>query len=161
MGVAVLEDPLTGLGHRRMLMESLDAQHDRHVTALFVDIDRFKDVNDHFSHEVGDEALRRVARVIDARCRGTDVVARYGGDEFVVLSALAGSGAHSLAERLRAAVAAEDWESVAPGLQITISVGIGHFGAPRSALASADLALAQAKRAGRDQVVVATGAEKG
>ncbi len=157
MGVAVLEDPLTGLGNRRMLMESLEAQSDRHVTALFVDLDRFKEVNDTFSHEVGDEALRRVARVIDARCRGTDVVARYGGDEFVVLSALAGSGAQALAERLRSAVAAEDWESVAPGLRITISVGIGSFGAPRTAMASADRALALAKRSGRDQVVLAAG----
>lgn len=159
MGVAVLEDPLTGLGNRRMLMESLEAQRDRRVTALFVDLDRFKAVNDEFSHEVGDEALRRVARVIDARCRGTDVVTRYGGDEFVVLSALSGADAFALAERLRGAVAAEDWESVAPGLRITVSVGIGHEGFPRPALASADRALAQAKRSGRDQVVLDLGAE--
>ncbi|WP_372592793.1 diguanylate cyclase [Actinotalea sp.] len=159
MGVAVLEDPLTGLGNRRMLVESLDAPHDLQVTALFVDLDQFKEVNDAFSHEVGDEALRRVARIIDARCRGTDVVTRYGGDEFVVLSTLTGEAAVALAERLRVAVAEEDWEAVAPGLRITVSVGIGHAAAPRRALASADRALAEAKRGGRDRVAVAAGLE--
>ena len=152
MGMVVLEDPLTGLGNRRKLIESLDAQHDVPVTALFVDLDQFKEVNDAFSHEVGDEALRRVAQVIGTRCRETDVVVRYGGDEFVVLSTLTGHAALALAERLREAVAAEDWESVAPGLQITVSVGIGQTGTPRRALASADRALTAAKRGGRDRV---------
>ena len=83
LGRDAMIDPLTGLGNRRMLdagiAESLGG------AALFVDVDLFKDVNDRFSHAVGDEVLRRIADILRAHCRAHDVVVRFGGDEFVVL----------------------------------------------------------------------------
>lgn len=153
MGRAVLEDPLTGLGNRRMLQASLDAAATP-PSAVFVDVDDFKSVNDTHSHAVGDEVLRRIGHVLRAQCRAEDVIVRYGGDEFIVLTVGEDQRAAQVAHRVHRAIRDVDWSDLADGLRVTVSVGVGHPGSGHTALGSADVALLAAKRAGRDRVVV-------
>lgn len=154
LGRDALIDPLTGLGNRRMLDAGIAETLGGAV--LFVDIDRFKRVNDAFSHGVGDEVLRRVADILRAHCRTQDVVVRFGGDEFVVLLPMTGADeAATVAERIRSAVGREPWCDVATSLTVSVSVGVAASGAAAGgALRDADAALYEAKAAGRDRVVV-------
>jgi diguanylate cyclase (GGDEF)-like protein len=90
-----------------------------------IDVDRFKQINDNFSHLVGDEVLKVVAAVLKAAVRTEDFVARLAGDEFVVLfghSPLA--AAEQACARMKAAVQAHDWQALARGLKVSISVGL-------------------------------------
>ncbi len=152
MGEAARRDPLTGLGNRQRLLDLLDGP-DGPVAVLFVDVDRFKSVNDTFSHEVGDEVLRQVATLLARQCRAGDVVVRYGGDEFVVVVADDPRGAAAVAERVHAAVRDHPWRRAAPGLAVSVSVGVATAPDLATALAAADGALYAAKRQGRDRVV--------
>jgi diguanylate cyclase len=86
IGRDVLVDPLTSLGNRRMLTQGL-GRAGAHMSVVFLDVDRFKEINDTFSHDVGDQVLLRIATILRQQCRADDVVIRYGGDEFVVLVA--------------------------------------------------------------------------
>lgn len=151
-----LADPLTGLGNRRLMRASVDRAQGP-ISVVFIDVDRFKHVNDVFSHAVGDEVLMRVAAILRQHCRPEDDVVRYGGDEFVVL--VHGDGAVSAAEdiayRLHAAVADTDWGGIAENLDVTVSIGVARGAAAMDALATADGALFEAKRAGRNRVVAA------
>jgi diguanylate cyclase (GGDEF)-like protein len=155
MGRVVLQDPLTGLGNRRLLAATLETSA-RPRSVVFVDIDHFKEVNDRWSHAVGDEVLRRVAHVLTAQCRTEDVVVRYGGDEFVVLTAGGPDRADAVAARVHRAIKATDWHDIARDLTITVSVGVGHADGRADALTAADDALLAAKRRGRDRVVGTT-----
>ncbi|RYV51531.1 GGDEF domain-containing protein [Pengzhenrongella frigida] len=152
MGQAALLDPLTGLGNRRMLAGAIDSAIDD-LAAVFVDVDQFKLVNDHFSHAVGDEVLRRMAVILRAHCRTDDVLVRYGGDEFVILVFGGGPAAEEVAARLHSAVRHAPWGQIAAGLAVTVSVGVGRPVPAHGAIAAADAALYAAKRAGRDRVV--------
>ncbi len=158
------QDPLTGLANRRALELWMDGQLPRAeqgvpLTVLLMDLDHFKWVNDSFGHAIGDEVLRRVARLVERSCREGDLAVRYGGEEFVL--ALAGvelDAATAVAERLRSAIAAEDWGVVATGLKVSVSIGVaGAVEAPAAtALFSlADRRLYAAKFGGRDRVVAA------
>ena len=158
---AVLTDPLTGVANRRGLDEAL-AQADRAgepVSACFVDLDRFKAVNDDHSHEVGDEVLRRVAAVLTDVVRSGagggrgDLVARYGGEEFVVLDR-GGADLAVQARRVVEAVAAHPWSEVARGLAVTVSVGVTGPVPAGQVLARSDAAMLSAKRLGRGRAVV-------
>ena len=154
LGQDALLDPLTGLGNRRMLdagiAESLGG------AALFVDVDLFKQVNDRFSHAVGDEVLRRIADILRAQCRSHDVVVRFGGDEFVVLlPATSAQEAAAVAERVRSAVSREPWDDLHQGLGVSVSVGVAASDASADkVLKDADAALYEAKEAGRNRVTV-------
>lgn len=158
---AVLTDPLTGVANRRGLDEALceATRTGQPVSACFVDLDRFKAVNDGHSHEVGDEVLRRVAAVLVdvVRARpagaGEDLVARYGGDEFVVL-ARGGADLGAQARRVVEAVAAHPWSQVADGLAVTVSVGVTGPVPAALVLARSDAAMRAAKRLGRGRAVV-------
>lgn len=152
MGQAALLDPLTGLGNRHLMASAVDGAGDD-LSAVFVDVDDFKQVNDRFSHAVGDEVLRRIAVILRTHCRSNDVPVRYGGDEFVILVFGEDSAAEGVATRLLHAVRSAPWGQVAPGLMVTVSVGVGHAAPARGAIAAADAALYEAKRAGRDRVV--------
>ena len=157
------EDALTGLSNRRHLDERLAAEWERAVrfrramTVAMADVDYFKQVNDRFSHAVGDEVLRTVARILRENTRGVDVVARYGGEEFclILVETAAAEGAQ-LCDRLRLLVEAYDWASIRPGLAVTISIGIAalheEIDAPDALLAAADARLYAAKHAGRNRV---------
>jgi diguanylate cyclase (GGDEF)-like protein len=121
-------DALTGVGNRRALdeaMRQLLRFSALPLALILVDVDHFKEVNDRFTHVVGDEVLRRVAASLQLQLRTDDRLLRYGGDEFVVL--LPGTGdeeANAVAERMRAAVAARPWDELADGLQVTITTGV-------------------------------------
>ena len=162
VGQAATEDPLTGLGNRRKLDAALQELADVNAgpaCLLFVDLDRFKHINDSYSHAIGDEVLKALADILRRESREHDVVARYGGDEFVVL--LRGSplvaGAR-VAERIRAAVATHPWQRLAPGLAARVSVGVAEHRPGMTydeAIVAADSALYEAKQRGRDRVAVA------
>jgi len=146
-----LTDPLTGLPNRRSLEQhvaSLVAGGETAVLAI-CDLDGFKLVNDVHGHLCGDLVLQRVAAVIARVMRRGDLVARYGGDEFVVV--LPGTGpveAKEVATRIVRAVGAEDWASIAPGTPITVSIGWAEANsglALSEAFARADRAMLRAK----------------
>jgi diguanylate cyclase (GGDEF)-like protein len=118
-----------------------------------IDVDRFKEYNDRFGHVAGDEVLREIVQLLLRSARTTDVIARFGGEEFaVVLPETTAEGAAAVAERLREAVAGAPW----PLTPVTISVGVagveeGHREA-EFLVAAADRALYAAKEAGRNRV---------
>jgi diguanylate cyclase (GGDEF)-like protein len=146
----LLIDGLTGLGNRRQLEQELESGQAQ--AALFLDVDNFKWVNDCAGHAVGDDVLRRLAALLRESCRATDVLVRYGGDEFVVLledDARAGVLGTRIMERVRA----EDWPAVTGGIEVTVSVGIARTGTVLTALRRSDAALRLAKRSGRDALV--------
>ncbi len=146
----LLIDPLTGLGNRRRLEEELAAG--AAGAALFLDVDKFKRVNDRCGHARGDEVLRRLAALLRSCCRTGDILVRYGGDEFVVLVA-EDSAAGMLGRRILERVRAEDWPRLTDGIEITVSVGMARAGTVLAALRRSDEALRVAKRAGRDALV--------
>ncbi|MEU4620669.1 diguanylate cyclase [Actinoplanes sp. NPDC023801] len=152
------EDALTGLPNRRSVddrLPKLVAAGGR-VTVAVADVDFFKRVNDRYGHLVGDEVLRRIAGIFLDQAGETDLVARFGGEEFLI--ALHGCGiedARARCELLRAGVAAYPWDSIEPGLTVTISVGLAEVAGPASlteAMSRADQRLYDAKRSGRNRV---------
>jgi diguanylate cyclase (GGDEF)-like protein len=153
-------DPLTGLWNRRYLERRLSELSGTPVALALVDLDHFKEVNDRFSHDAGDAALRRVSELLKLHVEfATHAFAvRLGGEEFVlVLPATDTQSAVQLCERVRAHVQATDWSPVARGLRMSASVGLAvdrEGTVPRSQLLSrADAALYEAKRRGRNRVV--------
>ncbi|WP_221321934.1 GGDEF domain-containing protein [Actinoplanes sp. L3-i22] len=152
------EDALTGLPNRRSIDERLPvlAAGSAPLYVGLADVDLFKQVNDRYGHPVGDEVLRRLAGIFLAGVRDTDLVARLGGEEFLI--ALSGStleDARAACDLLRARVAAHPWEQIAEGLRVTISFGVAEIASPAavdSALETADQRLYAAKRAGRNRV---------
>ncbi len=126
-----MEDPLTGLLNRRgmelLLAEAL-AGRPEDGSALYLsvlDVDRFKSVNDRFSHQVGDQVLRVLAELFQQSLRGQDLAARWGGDEFVLAFwAPDDEQAAAVGERLKRAVAAYPWGMLASGLCVSVSLGL-------------------------------------
>ena len=165
LGRYVLADPLTGLGNRRQVERELprllahSARKGEPLALAMLDLDHFKQVNDRFGHAVGDAVLMATADLFRARVRGGDLIARMGGEEFLIVFAHASlEWAREACERLRLAIEGHDWAQVAPGLQVTISIGLCLASAQRDGtqlLEQADLALYQAKNEGRNRVVVA------
>jgi diguanylate cyclase (GGDEF)-like protein len=157
-----VEDALTSLHNRRFVDMRLGPEVDRArryghpLCAAMCDMDFFKEVNDRFSHAIGDAVLRRVAGILLEGSRSPDIVSRYGGEEFLlILPETDLEGALTLAERVRAGVEQYPWEGLAPGLRVTISIGIACLdegGTPESLVGTADLRLYQAKRVGRNRV---------
>ncbi|MFC4102005.1 tetratricopeptide repeat-containing diguanylate cyclase [Paenibacillus xanthanilyticus] len=156
-------DPLTGLFNRRVIGERLDAMlmnatRGQHVTAVLMDVDHFKQINDTLSHEKGDQVLVQVAKILDAAAIEPAKAARLGGEEFLLLcpgyDAVKGL---AFAERLRGAIRTADWGAIAPGLAVTASLGVctaaAGMAAASTLLAEADRNLYAAKRGGRDRVV--------
>ncbi|MGY4644922.1 diguanylate cyclase [Cellulomonas sp. URHB0016] len=148
------QDPLTQLANRSALSAAFDAAA-ADAWAVFVDVDNFKAVNDTLSHSVGDLVLQAVAEILRAASRTSDVVARYGGDEFVILPGDGPVAAQAVARRVHEFVRRRAWGELVPGLAVTVSVGVGPLVAGDHPLHLADLALLRAKEAGRDRVVVA------
>ena len=160
-------DRLTGLYNRLALMELMDhhlalaRRRGSPLALLMLDIDHFQVVNDQHGHLVGDEVLRQVAQRAKARLRGADLLARFGGEEFLaLLPATAAEGARAVAEDIRRAVA--DPPMVVHGVSIPVTISIGvHAGIPTDAptaaeamIALSDQALYEAKHQGRNRVVV-------
>jgi diguanylate cyclase (GGDEF)-like protein len=156
------EDALTGIANRRCFQQRLAAEIDvartvrRPLTLAVADLDHFKIVNDRLGHSVGDEVLRRSAAVMRRLCRGTDLVARIGGEEFaLILPDTIRDAAIDLCEHVRRAVESYDWAAVHPHLRVTLSIGLWEWdgrGDADSLLAAADTQLYEAKRLGRNRV---------
>jgi diguanylate cyclase (GGDEF)-like protein len=156
---ASMEDPLTGLQNRRQLdLNFLDllASGKSYAVAM-IDVDRFKQVNDGFSHPVGDAVLRAVAALLQHTARAGDLTVRFGGDEFAILLHEADlHAAVAVCERLRAGTAARDWAALHPELAVTLSIGVAASDeAPtqEAVLALADQRLYRAKQEGRNRIV--------
>lgn len=164
---AALTDPLTGLGNRRMFSAELRrrwsdlSRSGGNFAVLFADIDHFKVVNDVHGHDVGDETLRFVARTITACVRPSDVVARWGGEEFVIAAGVDGeAAARALAERVLTMCAAGRLANDDLHVVVTVSIGVAlaHSGETSPALMRrADRAMYRAKAAGRNRVALAVG----
>ena len=162
---AATRDPLTGAATRALLEDTLEREvrlvhrHGDALALLMIDVDRFKDINDRFGHPAGDRCLVTIAECISRRIRSSDILFRYGGDEFCVLLPRTGRrGARRLAERLRAAVDALRIPAGEGTIHPTISLGVAAVvSGDRAAelLAKADAALYRAKRKGRDRVSAA------
>lgn len=158
-------DPLTRLYNRRMLMQTLEREFDRHMRSgktlslLMLDIDHFKLVNDTYGHINGDAVLVSLAKVLKEYLRPYDVATRFGGEEFaLVLPNTDINGARDVAERLRLAANAIDFSGEIRNMKITVSIGIACFPSTQAndidqLLKHADQALYQAKAQGRNQVV--------
>jgi len=156
-------DGLTGIHNRRFFDEVLPREVSRSqrlgtpMALLMVDIDRFKRFNDRHGHQVGDEALRGVARTLAQHLRAMDFVARYGGEEFaVVLPGADRNSALKAAERLRLAVESAAIGAAGESEWLTVSIGSAAYPSDAndavSLVAAADAALYAAKQAGRNTV---------
>jgi diguanylate cyclase (GGDEF)-like protein len=159
-------DPLTGVLNRRSLTERLDAACLRAqarqlpIALLFIDVDHFKQINDTFGHAAGDACLRAIIGPIQAELRQSDVIGRYGGEEFVViLSSADSASAYPIAERIRERVADIRVDGYGAPIQLTCSIGVatsdmlGVWG--EHLIAQADAAVYVAKRSGRNRVEMA------
>lgn len=159
------EDPLTGLANRRELERALAlgfdaaAAGDRSLAIVVFDVDQFKRINDCHTHVVGDAVLQEIAATLTAACRATDAAFRYGGEEFVLLLRDAGRiEAVTIAERVRGAVAARDWNELSSGLAVTMSAGVAagtRYASAADMLRVAEEQLYRAKRNGRNRVCAA------
>jgi diguanylate cyclase (GGDEF)-like protein len=159
-------DPLTGVLNRRSLIERLEAACTRAkarglpIALLFIDLDHFKQINDSFGHQAGDACLRAIIDPIHAELRQSDVIGRYGGEEFVViLSSADAAAAHPIAQRILERVADVRVEGYGEPIGLTCSIGVatsdmlGVWG--EHLLARADAAVYVAKHAGRNRVHMA------
>lgn len=163
---AALRDGLTKAFNKKYFLDRLETEiayarrHQAHLSLLMFDVDHFKRVNDTHGHLAGDYVLQRLAKVASSTVRTEDVFARYGGEEFgVICRGVPLSSAGILGERLRATVEQTEFEHEGALLPITISVGVA--GHPEvdiengvQLIAAADSALYEAKRGGRNRVLL-------
>lgn len=157
-------DPLTGLGNRRLLesrMPALVREAERSgqpLTLALIDADNFKSVNDVHGHEIGDRVLQALASMLQENTRGSDLLLRYGGEEFLVLFPdTVADRAFEVCERLRERVEQYPWQDLAPGLEVTLSIGLAST-PPHACdllIAKADSAMYRAKHLGRNRVALA------
>lgn len=157
------EDGLTGVANRRWVDAQLAQEFERarrfghQLTVAMIDLDHFKSVNDRFSHQVGDEVLRIVARLLRDNCRSVDLLGRYGGEEFLmVLVETSAKKARPICERIRECVADYPWHEIHPALTgLTLSMGLYSDRKAQTVqelIAGADEQLYRAKAEGRNQV---------
>lgn len=164
----VLHDPLTGLYNRRYCDEALSTligQTTRTaitVGVLFLDVDHFKQANDTYGHQFGDLVLKRVGELLRATVRDSDTAARFGGEEFVILTTdTSRRGLGMMAERIRRTIADEDFRHEGERVSVTVSIGgtvtvpgRKESGLEQRLIDSADAAMYESKRNGRNRVTV-------
>ncbi len=164
---SAMRDPMTGLYNRRFLegyIGSLTANTIRNKTSmgiLMCDVDFFKQVNDEYGHDVGDQVIKRLANILTETVRESDLTIRFGGEEFMVLLPDTDSdGSMLLAERIRLTLEAASFQTPQGKLKKTLSVGISIFSEESAGfwecVKYADLALYQAKEKGRNQSLIFT-----
>ncbi|PKN96486.1 MAG: hypothetical protein CVU43_20455 [Chloroflexi bacterium HGW-Chloroflexi-5] len=152
-------DPLTGLANRRQLLQRLDVEiskarrHGYPLSAVMIDIDHFKSINDTFGHDGGDRVLAGVAQTMRSMCRKEDIVARFGGEEFVLILPFSPAASTlECAERIRKAIQNTSFEGISS--QVSASFGVTLFSpddTQDSFLKRADDALYKAKASGRNR----------
>jgi diguanylate cyclase (GGDEF)-like protein len=159
-------DPLTGLPNRRRIHQQINFElvkakaSGQPLGLALIDIDNFKAVNDTHGHSTGDQVLKSIAGILSGACRGSDIAARYAGDEFlVVFPGLDLTDAHIVGERLLKEVS-RCRLSIAPGVGVDISISIGIAISrqcqkqAKHLIAIADAAMYDAKDAGKNQLVI-------
>ncbi|MEM7508771.1 MAG: diguanylate cyclase [Pseudomonadota bacterium] len=158
-------DPLTGLMNRRHVNDRLQAMQDRYspegrgIAAMILDLDHFKEVNDTWGHPAGDAVLKEFARRLSHSLRGADLVARLGGEEFlVIMPGIPPQDVQKVAERLRNAIQRDDFAlCCSQSIEVTVSIGVAIHNrgeAVSDLLVRADRALYSAKHAGRNTVTL-------
>jgi diguanylate cyclase (GGDEF)-like protein len=161
-----ITDSLTRLYNRKHLMETLDREVTRSeryshpFSLLIIDIDHFKKYNDTYGHLAGDEVLRRLASVFKETIRSSDYAARYGGEEFIIiLPEISPEQGVEAAERIRRKVGEQRFEGDGEAIEVTISVGVASYPEngkdAETVIRNADEALYEAKKLGRNQVILA------
>lgn len=173
LSTLALTDGLTELANRRAFDEALEREWKRtlregsQISLLLLDLDHFKEFNDQYGHQVGDDCLRAVAGAVRGAVRTTDIAARYGGEEIaVILPSTNTAGAVEVAEKVRSAVEALQithegnsegggWVTASVGVATALSRQGGTMRMPESLLLAADNALYKAKREGRNRVATA------
>jgi diguanylate cyclase (GGDEF)-like protein len=161
----ILTDPLTGIANRRVIERLIRKEMKNHqrrkavFSLVFIDIDDFKNVNDTYGHRVGDKCIRSLVRRFKQVLRQTDLIARYGGDEFIVF--LAGTdrkAAGAVANKLSDAISKTCFMYKDSQIQLSISMGVTQVensdDSPEKILSRVDTALYKAKALGRDRVIV-------
>lgn len=162
--IASITDPLTGAFNRRFFLESaaklvsLARRHEGSLSIVILDVDHFKHINDTHGHPAGDKVLQAITAIIKAQLREHDVLARFGGEEFIIaLPHTDIDAAGAVAERLRSAIMAESVSFDATEIGITASIGVATHDSDESTIEGtirrADAALYKAKNGGRNQVV--------
>lgn len=161
-------DSLTQIPNRRYFFEMLESnlalagRHHQPLSLFIIDLDNFKQINDHYGHAAGDKVLRKVTALLAHDIRGGDCIGRIGGEEFCVQLPLTSiHAAHVLAERIRQRVESIPFPDISPDLRVTCSIGLAAFqpGISADALVElADNALYEAKAAGKNCVRDVTGA---
>lgn len=156
-------DSLTGLYNRRAVDQKFDEtirQNKSYYSVLLIDIDKFKNINDLYGHDCGDYALVNVVDILRKTCRSTDIIGRWGGEEFVViLPAQDSNKARIVAEKLRLGVEAREFEYSGQSFKLTITIGISYSEENHifhQTLAQADKALLVGKKSGRNKVVLSS-----
>jgi diguanylate cyclase (GGDEF)-like protein/PAS domain S-box-containing protein len=162
-----IRDPLTGLFNRRFMQECLDREllrgtrKNRSLAVIFIDVDHFKRFNDVFGHEAGDQVLRSMGDFFRSHFRGDDIICRYGGEEFaIILPESSAQDAASRAELLRITARTLKLKHNDVTLDpVTLSAGIAgfpeHASSARELLQVADACLYEAKKSGRDRIILA------
>ena len=156
------EDPLTGLLNRRAadrnLQQSLNLalRNQLPLGIAYLDVDHFKRINDHYGHAVGDQVLVKLSQYLQDRLRGSDWVARWGGEEFLLVLFAEENGIRVALERIRSELASLRIIGAGSEIQFTVSIGltmVNDTDNPQTCLERADQALYQAKQAGRNRVI--------
>jgi diguanylate cyclase (GGDEF)-like protein len=155
------EDSLTGLNNRRYIDTRLIEEweranrYSRNFSVVIGDLDFFKKINDSFGHTVGDEVLKKIARIMKETIRIVDYAARYGGEEFLLLFPETGkTTAYEICEKIRRCIVDHEWNAVTTGLTVTMSFGIADFRETEdldSLTNLADKRLYKAKELGRNR----------
>ena len=173
LSLLALTDGLTGLANRRAFDEAFGREWHRtlressQMSLLLLDLDHFKEFNDCYGHQVGDDCLRTVSNAIRAVVRAGDIASRYGGEEIAIILPSSGiSGAFQTAEKVRCAIVAlrlpheqnaagNGWVSASIGLATAVARDGGTMRMPEGLLSAADNALYKAKREGRNRIATA------
>lgn len=152
-----LHDPLTGVYNRRYFNQVIEQEiprsrrYNHPIGFLMIDVDHFKDINDHYGHQVGDEVLQEVANLLQEHVRGSDVVVRYGGDEFLVLLIETNGEAEDVKRRILDGLAVRNSTIRVFDFPVTLSIGSSHWSpsdarSVKEILAEADRRMYEAKR---------------
>jgi len=161
---ASITDGLTQIYNRAFLEQRLEEEfskcqrYQQILSLIMLDLDFFKSVNDTYGHLIGDEVLRKLGSLLKSLVRSSDVVGRYGGEEFsILLTGTLIEQAHETAERIRMSIAKETLSSTIPSLKMTVSMGVASFGShtksKKDLIEFADKALYKAKTEGRNKTV--------
>lgn len=165
LDLATRVDPMTGLANRRDIMEKMERElsrserHQRTFSVMLVDLDNFKQLNEKYGYNDGDDVLVEVARVLMACVRNEDVCARWGGEEFLfLLTETSIEGATTLARKVLDSISMTEFKANRPGIRITASIGLCEYRTGQTiheCITRADKALRQAKQGGKNRFVVA------